>query len=343
MEKLKVDCPSCKKQWDINKADWQNLNGCPFCLTPIKLPAEEIVVDSFGRAIYKVFIEAGIETLNQKGRFLSLMMDYAPQYKKEIRMVNKSCSQELLSQIAAWASPEVLISLEKTRVRVILLEEEGLSESWADQICDAFSGAFEAVRGKADEKSAISESDTRVTSACLPTVTTAKTESVASVVEDTATTIKTSNDPPKERSFEISSGSGALSDRLEAAYQAAKGQPPSKSTPQEDFVICGNALLKYMGSSPAVYIPNGISTIEKWAFQNNKSLVSIVLPDTLREIKDCAFYACQSLMTVQFPKGLEKIGSFSFKECPCLKNVTIPQNVKLLDNVFDSTVAVSKS
>lgn len=343
MEKLKVDCPSCKKQWDINKADWQNLNRCPFCLTPIKLPAEEIVVDSFGRAIYKVFIEAGIETLNQKGRFLSLMMDYAPQYKKEIRMVNKSCSQELLSQIAAWASPEVLISLEKTRVRVILLEEEGLSESWADQICDAFSGAFEAVRGKADEKSAISESDTRVTSACLPAVTTAKTESVASVVEDTATTIKTSNDPPKERSFEISSGSGALSDRLEAAYQAAKGKAPSPSSSLEDFIINGDILVKYKGNSSEVYVPSGIATIEKWAFQNNKSLVSIIFPDTLKEIKDSAFYGCHSLIAVQFPKSLEIIGNFSFRECHSLKKVTISRKAELQGSVFDSNVEIRRS
>ena len=259
-------------------------------------------------------------------------------------MVNKSCSQELLSKIAAWKSPAITISHEKAKMRAILLEDEGLSESWADQICDAFSGAIEAFRGKDDERTAISESDIRVASAGLPIiVTTAKTEPVASVIEDTVTTIKASNDPPKERSFEISSGSGALSDRLEAAYQAAKGQSPSQSSSLEDFLIRDDTLVKYKGSSPAICVPNGIITIEKWAFQNNKSLVSIILPDTLKEIKDSAFYGCSSLITVQFPKGLELIGNFSFRECPSLKEVTISGKAELRGSVFDSNVEIRRS
>ena len=343
MENMTIECPNCTKRWSIEKREMKQLSGCPFCLTPLKLYTDEIIVDSFGKAIYKIIIEAGIETLNQKGRFLSLMMDLTPQYKKEIRMVNKSCSQELLSKIAAWKSPAITISHEKAKMRAILLEDEGLSESWADQICDAFSGAIEAVRGKDDEKSAISESDIRVTSAGLPNiVVTAKTEPVTSVVEDTVTTLKTSNDPPKERSFKISSGSGALSDRLEAAYQAAKGQSSSGFASLGDFVIRDDVLVKYMGSSPAVCIPNGIVTIEKWAFQNNITLVSIIFPNTLKEIKDSAFYGCSSLIAVQFPKDLEMVGNFSFRECPNLKNVAVPRSAVLQGSVFDSKVAISK-
>lgn len=329
------------KNWDINESDKRNQAGCPFCLTRVVLPAEEIVVDSFGKAIYKVLYEDGVETLKAKGRFLSLLLDKAPEFKKETKMVNKSCSQEMLTRIAGWINPAFNIADEAARFRTALLEDEGLSEFWANTICNAFAESLKDVRGDPVEAQIPVEKTEMRPSAPLehplpvpaPKVNTAPAGVPSEEVKQKSPV--TSYSPSPE-------GTGSLADRLEAFYQAAQKNKSPKENPPEDFLMDGNRLIRYKGNSVAVTIPNGTVSIETGAFSNYTKLVCVSMPDTLEEIKANAFYGCDALSTVHFSKNIKKLGVFSFRQCPNLKSVKIPSETQLEGSVFDHGVSISR-
>lgn len=60
----------------------------------------------------------------------------------------------------------------------------------------------------------------------------------------------------------------------------------------------------------SVVIPEGVITIEKWAFNNNL-LTSVVLPDTLKTISEYAFTA-NRLEHIVIPNGIKAIGAGAF-------------------------------
>ena len=251
-------------------------------------------MSSFENAINRIFADYGVDTLLQKGRFLSLMMDLAPECRKEVKMVSKSCSQELLSRIAGWAVPTVVIEPEKARMYSVLLEEEGLSEVWAEKICSAFYSALRSIRGETG-KTVLSndylDHSTNSTSIPSTTVILVQTPNGASQIGHSEKMMASTASTTLNSQVGVSTDKDSLTSRLEAAYQAAKrASAVLRTTPKEDFVINGDCLIRYKGHSSEVVIPDGIATIEKWAFMNNTTLSSITLPNSLREIKDTAFY-----------------------------------------------------
>ena len=56
-----------------------------------------------------------------------------------------------------------------------------------------------------------------------------------------------------------------------------------------------------------VVIPDGVTTIEKNAFENCRKLKSITFPSSLREIQDCAFSDCTSLQSITLPEGFKRL------------------------------------
>lgn len=104
-----------------------------------------------------------------------------------------------------------------------------------------------------------------------------------------------------------------------------------------------------------VTIPEGVTTIKKWAFNQCKNLQSISLPDSLETIglqafwlcdslesitipknasnpDGCAFWACRGLKEVVFSKGVTEISYEMFRTCTSLNSVTIPNTVTSIGN-----------
>ena len=78
-------------------------------------------------------------------------------------------------------------------------------------------------------------------------------------------------------------------------------------------------------------IPDGITTICKYAFSGIKELTEINVPDSVTSINMCAFSRCPALKAVTLGNGVTHIGVSAFSGCESLKSIVIPDNVEFID------------
>lgn len=130
-----------------------------------------------------------------------------------------------------------------------------------------------------------------------------------------------------------------------------------------DYVIAGNKVIKYVGSSKQtavpefirrigeeafantdvekVTLPDGVEKIDKNAFSWCRYLKEINLPEGLKIIDDGAFASCESLEAIQFPKSLKFIGADAFRACSALKSADLPSDLKVIGRrAFDFCVSL---
>ena len=74
-------------------------------------------------------------------------------------------------------------------------------------------------------------------------------------------------------------------------------------------------------------IPEGITTIGLYKFNNCKSLKSVTIPSSVTSIGSSAFKGCSGLTSVTIPSSVTSIGSSAFEGCRGLTSVTIPSSV----------------
>lgn len=79
-------------------------------------------------------------------------------------------------------------------------------------------------------------------------------------------------------------------------------------------------------------IPNGITTINPYVFNNCQRFDRLVIPSSVTTIGDYAFAGCGDLDNIVFksPVNLQSIGTGSFARCISLTNVTIPDCITSL-------------
>ena len=74
-------------------------------------------------------------------------------------------------------------------------------------------------------------------------------------------------------------------------------------------------------------IPDGVTSICRYAFSGCTSLTSITIPDSVTEIGGSAFENCSSLTSITIPNSVTSIGIGAFVGCSSLTSITIPDNV----------------
>ena len=77
-------------------------------------------------------------------------------------------------------------------------------------------------------------------------------------------------------------------------------------------------------------IPNSVTTIELSAFYYS-NLQKIKIPDSVTEIKQWAFNNCKNLKRIVLPDKLTKINNFTFAYCNELTSVTIGDSIREID------------
>ena len=80
----------------------------------------------------------------------------------------------------------------------------------------------------------------------------------------------------------------------------------------------------------SIIIPDGVTSIGPYAFQNCNYLTSIAIPNNLTEISNYAFYGCSRLTRITIPNSVTSIGDYAFYECSGLTSIVIPNSVTSL-------------
>jgi|GEM_PF-5586785 hypothetical protein len=87
-------------------------------------------------------------------------------------------------------------------------------------------------------------------------------------------------------------------------------------------------LIKYLGESAQVSVPESVEIIGDDAFQEHKHIEIVILPQGLLRIGKWAFSRCSSLEKIEIPQGAISIGLSAFRSCTRLRTVMIPDSME---------------
>jgi len=72
-----------------------------------------------------------------------------------------------------------------------------------------------------------------------------------------------------------------------------------------------------------IVLPDGLETIEKYAFAFSSRLCHINIPESVQSIGDYAFFSCPNLEEISLSETCTEIGDFSFFNCRLLTDITM--------------------
>ena len=90
-------------------------------------------------------------------------------------------------------------------------------------------------------------------------------------------------------------------------------------------------------------IPNGITTVNAYAFYKYSKITKIELPMSINSIEDSAFAGCSALTKIELPIKITMIGNGAFGGCTGLTEIIIPNSVVSIgSNAFYNCSNLSK-
>lgn len=138
-----IRCESCLGKWLVADEDLDRQRVCPYCASSIHGEVEFSEYDSLDKAIYGAITKMGKGVIQNPRQLSGFMLDMAPMLKKEIRIFSKTVTDDYVVHIKSAFDAEV-DSLDSVinKLHHLFVEEEGLSESWADMLCTGLYGAI---------------------------------------------------------------------------------------------------------------------------------------------------------------------------------------------------------
>ncbi len=97
---------------------------------------------------------------------------------------------------------------------------------------------------------------------------------------------------------------------------------------KDGFLILGDVLFRYTGNAAFVKVPEGIRTIDAFAFQSNKTLTSVHIPDSVTDIRKGAFKGCSGMVD---DRGYVIVRGVMYDYFGKKSSVVIPDTVSRLD------------
>ena len=97
-----------------------------------------------------------------------------------------------------------------------------------------------------------------------------------------------------------------------------------------DFLMDGSTLVRYIGQSEYVRVPDGVINIGAEAFHNAR-VVSVELPDSVTELGNDAFERCGALRSVHVGSGVKSLSSSLFASCSSLTDVELSEGLETLE------------
>ncbi len=99
-----------------------------------------------------------------------------------------------------------------------------------------------------------------------------------------------------------------------------------------EFPIYDTVLFRYRGEDETVIVPDGVTRICTFAFEDTESITKIVLPDSLVQIDNEAFCWCFGLEEITIPSSVTTISDSAFDECINLERVVLSSGVKEIED-----------
>lgn len=87
---------------------------------------------------------------------------------------------------------------------------------------------------------------------------------------------------------------------------------------ENPLVIVNGILIDGRICSGDITVPDGVTRIGSWAFENCSALTSITIPDGVTSIGYLAFYMCLNLTNIDIPESLIRIENAAFLNTPWL-------------------------
>lgn len=143
-----IKCDSCAGKWIVENADLERLTVCPYCGASIQGEVGFSEYDTLDKAIYSAISKMGKRVLLNPRQLSGFMLDIAPGLKKEIRIFSKTINEDYVSHIqSAFDDSVEAAEVTINKLHHLFVEEEGLSDSWADMLCTGLYGAILYTKG----------------------------------------------------------------------------------------------------------------------------------------------------------------------------------------------------
>ena len=88
----------------------------------------------------------------------------------------------------------------------------------------------------------------------------------------------------------------------------------------------------YNSSIEKVSIPEGVTTLDSFAFDSCENLESINIPSTVTFIGHGTFRNCSSLKEIEIPDNITRLYFSTFEGCSSLESVKLPENLTQIDS-----------
>jgi len=102
----------------------------------------------------------------------------------------------------------------------------------------------------------------------------------------------------------------------------------------QNFVVKGTRLMRYVGKEKVVTIPKGINVIESCAFWDNQFIEEVIIPDEVVNIGGDTFYNCKNLKRINIPKQCTLMGNNPFAGCPDVEVINNSDHFVLIDGAL---------
>lgn len=90
-----------------------------------------------------------------------------------------------------------------------------------------------------------------------------------------------------------------------------------------------------MGCKTSI-VPNGVTSIGNYAFNNCEGLTEITIPNSVTSIGNYAFNYCPGLTEITIPNSVTSIGTRAFSYCENLRNIIIHNGItQIMNNTFE--------
>jgi len=95
-------------------------------------------------------------------------------------------------------------------------------------------------------------------------------------------------------------------------------------------------------SVTSITIPNSVTTIGRYAFEECSALTSLIIGDGVTNIEPFAFFRCYNLNSIILPTGLVSIGELAFAGCGIGGELFVPDSVQFIGNAAFMGCALNK-